>query len=304
MSYRSDGSHYGPSYLQLVDGTKLMKTLEYWKRYGPEKGQIYAKSYFANFLSSIYYKGGCIPFHVKLPDENLNAVLQNSLIIGIGTKRTGNSIYKGVAIVMTGYGNVVALISKDFRLLEGKSYEFNEEEIKKFREEIKRHIDAYIKGLGTPPELVIVIRSRMFLGKEVETLLSADSENDEFERRLATKLTSKFWWRRYFKRVLVMSVYKTKYSFDKDVAILASHRDEKQGISGVWFMQLRKQKYATQIVWYYTEKDAKLPLAAYLYIRALDFTSLHESRIIPFPIRVARRYLRWVIARGAPAPST
>lgn len=302
QSYRDSGSGYAVSHLQLINGKKLICLLKGWKGLEPRKRQYYARVVLANILTSVYYKSGCVPFHVKLPHATYNQLLRNSLIVGIGISRAEGQIYKGAAVVMTGYGEVIARVWKDFWITKGPSYEFNKNEIEKFRSEIERYVKAYTKRLGESPQLLAILRSRMFLDIELEELLggsgdAADGEGgdvDEVEKRLAEELASGSWWENYFHNVLVMSVYKTKYAFGRDVAVLASSNREKS--SGVWYVQLKKQKYATQIVWKLTGGDEKLPLAAYLYIRALDFTSLHQFRMTLFPTRAAHRYLRWATA--------
>jgi len=65
------------------------------------------------------------------------------------------------------------------------------------------------------------------------------------------------------------------------------------GLHGVWLVQLSKFKSAVKVSYFYTGNDATLPLAAYIYLRSLDFTSLTQNRTSLPPVKYARNYLRW-----------
>ena len=49
-----------------------------------------------------------------------------------------------------------------------------------------------------------------------------------------------------------------------------------------------------KVSYFYTGNDATLPLAAYIYLRSLDFTSLTQVRTSLPPVKYARNYLKWL----------
>ena len=94
-------------------------------------------------------------------------------------------------------------------------------------------------------------------------------------------------------RLLLMSASKTDYYFGEEVAAFVPAVNRKN--SGAWLIQLRRFKRAVQLQWDCINCSKELPLIAYMYTRALHFTSLSLSRTIPFPITLARNYLKWKI---------
>jgi hypothetical protein len=66
------------------------------------------------------------------------------------------------------------------------------------------------------------------------------------------------------------------------------------GLHGVWLVQLSEFNSAVKVSYFYTGNDATLPLAAYIYLRSLDFTSLTQNRTLLPPVKYARNYLKWI----------
>jgi len=255
------------SRLQLIDGDKLLEKIEMKKE---------IEYYIANLLSAIYFKIGCTPFYVDLPGYSY---LQQALYIGVAIakpRKADNNYLKGVAVIMTGSGKILEYIDNDF-ILKGETLEFQKNELEKFVKVIKDYIDNYKKQFGSDLPLVVILRSRKFADWEWKVL-----RHNFYKPWLA--LVSKNT------NLLVMSSYKTKYNIGQSHVIHIGDRDH-----GVWLVQLRKFKYAVRINYYTTADDPNLPVATYLYLRALDFTSLNLNRTTLPPIKYAKRYLKWRI---------
>jgi hypothetical protein len=255
------------SRLQLVDGDKLLEKMKMKKE---------IEYYIANLLSAIYFKIGCTPFYVDLPGYSY---LQQALYIGVAIakpRKADNNYLKGVAVIMTGSGKILEYIDNDF-ILKGETLEFQKNELEKFVKVIKDYIDNYKKQFGSDLPLVVILRSRKFADWEWKVL-----RHNFYKPWLA--LVSKNT------NLLVMSSYKTKYNIGQSHVIHIGDRDH-----GVWLVQLRKFKYAVRINYYTTADDPNLPVATYLYLRALDFTSLNLNRTTLPPIKYAKRYLKWRI---------
>jgi hypothetical protein len=253
----------GVSRLQIVDADRMLKLDE-----------AYYKHYLGNLLSALYFKSGCIPFYIQTPPKY--DILHNAFYIGVALKKTSKGYVKGVATIMTGLGEIIAQVDTDkHRILSGNAMEFGDSEMKKFVEIIKEHIESYKHKLGIKPPLVVVIRTRRF-------------KDDEWK---ALKTSFYPFWRRLIGEdaiLLVMSLYKTKRNIGEGMATFDG--DAK---SGVWLLQPQKVKYAVQLVYRSTGYSPQLPVAAYLYLRALDFVSLTRSRIRIPPVKYAYNYLRW-----------
>jgi hypothetical protein len=262
------------SRLQLVDGDKLLEKMKMKKE---------VEYYIANLLSAIYFKIGCTPFYVDLPSPKYS-YLQRALYIGVAIakpRKADNNYLKGVAIIMTGKGKIIEYVNKDF-ILEGRSLEFQKSELEKFVKVVKEHIDNYKERFGPDLPLVVVLRSRKFVNWEWKVL-----KHNFYKPWLA--LVSKNT------NLLVMSYYKTMHNIGRSHAIHVGDRGH-----GVWLVQLRKFKYAVHINYYTTADDPNLPVTTYLYLRALDFTSLNLNRTTLPPIKYAKRYLKWRILEENP----
>jgi len=258
MSYRE-----GVSRLQIIDGDTMLKINKNSYEY-----------YLANLLSALYFKSGCVPFYIQTPEKY--DFLHNAFYIGVALKKTSKGYVKGVATIMTGLGEIIAQVDTDqHHILRGDAMEFGEAEMKKFVEIIKEHIESYKHKLGVKPPLVVVIRTRRFKDDEWKVLKGS------FYR----------FWRRPIGEdaiLLVMSLYKTKWNIGEGMATFDG--DDKHG---VWLLQPQKVNYAVQLVYRSTGYSTRLPAAAYLYLRALDFVSLTHSRTGIPPVKYAYNYLRW-----------
>jgi len=253
----------GVSRLQIVDADRMLKL-----------DKTYYKHYLGNLLSALYFKSGCIPFYIQTPPKY--DILHNAFYIGVALKKTSKGYVKGVATIMTGLGEIIAQVDTDeHHILRGNAMEFGASEMKKFVEIIKEHIESYKHKLGIKPPLVVVIRTRRF-------------KDDEWK---ALKTSFYPFWRKLIGEdaiLLVMSLYKTKRNIGEGMATFDG--DAK---SGVWLLQPQKVKYAVQLVYRSTGYSPQLPVAAYLYLRALDFVSLTRGRIRIPPVKYAYNYLRW-----------
>ena len=253
----------GVSRLQIVDADRMLKF-----------DKTYYKHYLGNLLSALYFKSGCIPFYIQTPPKY--DILHNAFYIGVALKKTSKGYVKGVATIMTGLGEIIAQVDTDeHHILRGNAMEFGASEMKKFVEIIKEHIESYKHKLGIKPPLVVVIRTRRF-------------KDDEWK---ALKTSFYPFWRKLIGEdaiLLVMSLYKTKRNIGEGMATFDG--DAK---SGVWLLQPQKVKYAVQLVYRSTGYSPQLPVAAYLYLRALDFVSLTRGRIRIPPVKYAYNYLRW-----------
>jgi hypothetical protein len=275
-------SYNGLSTLQLVNGDTLLRVVG-------GRGEEY---YVANLISGLLFKAGCIPYYVELPTQTLSIhrehlKLPRALYVGVGLAKAGEEYMKGLAVLMTGHGNVVGYVDKDFHI-KGESMEFlDEKELEGFVNVIKAKLESYRKNMRVDPELIVVVRSRKFHEAEWGTL------KRDFARR---------WLRLSARDLLLMSSYKVEIAHShrfKYVGIGPSRAVEvgrtmvDGGLHGVWLVQLSKFKSAVRVSYFYTGDDATLPLAAYIYLRSLDFTSLTLSRTSLPPVKYARNYLKW-----------
>jgi hypothetical protein len=260
-------SYNGLSTLQLVNGDKLLGVVG-------SRGEEY---YIANLLSGLLFRSGCIPYYVELPTTRSEYLkLPRALYVGVGLKKVGEEYAKGIAVLMTGLGNVVGYVDKDFHI-RGRSMEFKEEELEEFVGGIKEALEKYRNNARENPELVIAVRSRKFHDAEWRTL------KRNFARR---------WLRLSSGGLLLMSSYKY-VGIGPSRAVEVGRTMVDGGLHGVWLVQLSKFKSAVKVSYFYTGNDATLPLAAYIYLRSLDFTSLTQNRTSLPPVKYARNYLRW-----------
>lgn len=260
-------SYNGLSTLQLVNGDRLLGVV----------GGREEEYYIANLLSGLLFRSGCIPYYVKLPTTRSEYLkLPRALYVGVGLKKVGEEYAKGIAVLMTGRGNVVGYVDKDFHI-RGRSMEFKEEELEEFVGSIKETLESYRNNARENPELVVAVRSRKFHDAEWRTL------KRNFARR---------WLRLSSSGLLLMSSYKyVRIGPSRVVEVGRTMVDG--GLHGVWLVQLSKFKSAVKVSYFYTGNDATLPLAAYIYLRSLDFTSLTQGRTSLPPVKYARNYLRW-----------
>jgi hypothetical protein len=255
------------STLQLVNGDTLL---------GAARGRsgVY---YVANLLSALLFKSGCIPYYVELPTTHAEYLkLRRALHVGVGLKKISEGYVRGLAVLMTGLGNVVGYVDKDFHI-RGRSMEFKEEELEESVGSIKETLESYRNNARENPELVVAVRSKKFHDVEWRTL------GRNFARH---------WLRLTSKGLLLMSSYKyVRIGPSRSVEVGRAMVDG--GLHGVWLVQLSKFESAVKVSYFYTGNDATLPLAAYIYLRSLDFTSLTQGRTSLPPVKYARNYLRW-----------
>jgi hypothetical protein len=255
------------STLQLVNGDTLLEAAR-------GRGGVY---YVANLLSALLFKSGCIPYYVELPTTHAEYLkLPRALYVGVGLKKISEGYVRGLAVLMTGLGNVVGYVEKDFHI-RGRSMEFKEEELEEFVGSIKETLESYRNNARENPELVVAVRSREFHDAEWRTL------GRDFAGH---------WLRLTSKGLLLMSSYKyVRIGPSRAVEVGRAMVDG--GLHGVWLVQLSKFKSAVKVSYFYTGNDATLPLAAYIYLRSLDFTSLTQGRTSLPPVKYAQNYLRW-----------
>jgi len=233
--------------------------------------------YVANSLSALLFKSGCIPYYVELPTTHAEYLkLRRALYVGVGLKKISEGYVRGLAVLMTGLGNVVGYVDKDFHI-RGRSIEFKEEELEEFVGGIEETLESYRNNTRENPELVVAVRSRKFHDAEWRTL------GRDFAGH---------WLRLTSKGLLLMSSYKyVRIGPSRSVEVGRTTVDG--GLQGVWLVQLSKFKSAVKVSYFYTGNDATLPLAAYIYLKSLDFTSLTQGRTSLPPVKYARNYLRW-----------
>jgi hypothetical protein len=261
-------SYNGLSTLQLVNGDRLLEVIG-------GRGEEY---YIANLLPGLLFRSGCIPYYVELPTTRSEFLkLPRALYVGVGLKKVGEEYAKGIAVLMTGRGNVVGYVDKDFHI-RGRSMEFKEEELEEFVGSIKETLESYRNNVRENPDLIVVVRSRKFHDVEWRTL------RRNFARR---------WLRLSSRGLLLMSSYKY-VRIEPNRAVEVGRTTIDGGLHGVWLVQLSKFKSAVKVSYFYTGNDATLPLAAYIYLRSLDFTSLTQNRTSLPPVKYARNYLKWM----------
>jgi hypothetical protein len=262
-------SYNGLSTLQLVKGDTLLEVVG-----GQEE-----RYYIANLLSGLLFRSGCIPYYVELSTTHAEYLkLPRALYVGVGLKKVGEEYAKGIAVLMTGRGNVVGYVNKDFHI-RGTSMEFLEEgELEEFVDGIKEALERYRNNAHAEPDLIVVVRSRKFHDAEWETL----------RRNFA-----RHWLRLSPRGLLLMSSYKyVKIGRRRAVEVGRAMVDG--GLHGVWLVQLSNFNSAVKVSYFYTGNDATLPLVAYIYLRSLDFTSLTQNRTSLPPVKYARNYLKWM----------
>jgi hypothetical protein len=230
-------------------------------------------------LSALLFKSGCIPYYVELPTTHAEYLkLPMALYVGVGLKKISEGYVRGLAVLMTGLGNVVGYVDKDFHI-RGTSMEFLEEgELEEFVGGIKEALERYRNDAHAEPDLIVVVRSRKFHDVEWRTL------RRNFARR---------WLRLSSRGLLLMSSYKY-VGIGPSRAVEVGRTTVDGGLHGVWLVQLSKFKSAVKVSYFYTGNDATLPLAAYIYLRSLDFTSLTQNRTSLPPVKYARNYLKWM----------
>ena len=262
-------SYDGLSTLQLVNGDTLL---------GAARGRsgVY---YVANLLSALLFKSGCIPYYVELPTTHAEYLkLPRALYVGVGLKKISEGYVRGLAVLMTGLGNVVGYVDKDFHI-RGTSMEFLEEgELEEFVGGIKEALERYRNNAHAEPDLIVVVRSRKFHDAEWETL----------RRNFAMH-----WLRLSSRSLLLMSSY-NYVEIGPSRAVEVGRTRVDGGLHGVWLVQLSNFNSAVKVSYFYTGNDATLPLAAYIYLRSLDFTSLTQNRTSLPPVKYARNYLKWM----------
>jgi len=268
-------SYNGLSTLQLINGDKLLGTV----------GGRGEKYYVANLVSGLLFKAGCIPYYVELPTQTLSVhrehlKLPGALYVGVGLAKAGEEYAKGLAVLMTGRGNVVGYVDKDFHIhIRGKSMEFlDDKELAEFVNAIKAKLESYRSNMREDPELIVVARSRGF---------------HEMEWRTLRRNFARHWLRLSSRDLLLMSSYKY-VGIGPSRAVEVGRTIVDGGLHGVWLVQLSKFKSAVKVSYFYTGNDATLPLAAYIYLRSLDFTSLTQGRTSLPPVKYARNYLKWL----------
>ena len=262
-------SYNGLSTLQLVNGDTLLGVV----------GGREEKYYIANLLSGLLFRSGCIPYYVELPTTRSEYLkLPRALYVGVGLKKVGEEYAKGIAVLMTGLGYVVGYVDKDFHI-RGRSMEFLKEgELEEFVDSIKEALERYRNNTHAEPDLIVVVRSRKFHDAEWETL----------RRNFA-----RHWLRLSSKGLLLMSSYNYK-EIGPSRAVEVGRTRVDGGLHGVWLVQLSYFNSAVKVSYFYTGDDATLPLAAYIYLRSLDFTSLTQNRTSLPPVKYARNYLKWM----------
>jgi len=267
-------SYNGLSTLQLINGDKLLGAVG-------GQGEEY---YVANLVSGLLFKAGCIPYYVELPTQALRVhpeylKLPRALYVGVGLRKVGEEYAKGLAVLMTGRGNVVGYVDKNFHI-RGRSMEFlDDKEPEEFVNEIKAKLESYRSNMREDPELIVVVRSRRF---------------HEMEWRTLRRNFARHWLRLSPRELLLMSTFKfKKVRIGPGRAVEVGRTLMSGGLRGVWLLQLRKFKSTVKVSYFYTRDDANLPLAAYIYLRSLDFTSLTLNRTSLPPVKYARNYLRW-----------
>jgi len=240
--------------------------------------------YVANLVSGLLFKAGCIPYYVELPTQALRVhpeylKLPRALYVGVGLRKVGEEYAKGLAVLMTGRGNVVGYVDKNFHI-RGRSMEFlDDKEPEEFVNEIKAKLESYRSNMREDPELIVVVRSRRF---------------HEMEWRTLRRNFARHWLRLSPRELLLMSTFKfKKVRIGPGRAVEVGRTLMSGGLRGVWLLQLRKFKSTVKVSYFYTRDDANLPLAAYIYLRSLDFTSLTLNRTSLPPVKYARNYLRW-----------
>ncbi len=268
----------GRSSLQIINSTRFANlTYEQRRFYFP-----------ANLVAALYFKAGCIPYGVVVPNCALCYELQASLYVGVALARGPNGYYKGVAILMEGLGSVVNYVDTD-EVLKGGSMEFGEDEAEKFSSKIVEMIMEYKEKFGETPENLYVVRSRAFASVE------ADEIRKKVERRIEKKLSliERFIWKKLKRDTIVfMSPYKTKYNIGGNRAI---HVKSLSDNSNLWLIQPPSFNHAIRISYNSGNIDRRLPVLAYLYLRWLDFTSLiMKGRSTIAPVTYAKRYLKWL----------
>ncbi len=263
-------SYDGLSTLQLVNGNTLLEVAR-------GRGGVY---YVANLLSALLFKSGCIPYYVELPTTHAEYLkLPMALYVGVGLKKISEGYVRGLAVLMTGFGNVVGYVDKDFHI-RGTSMEFLEEgELEEFVDSIKEALERYRNNAHAEPDLIVVVRSRKFHDAEWETL------RRNFARR---------WLRLSSKGLLLMSSYNYDVEIGPSRTVEVGRTRVDDGLHGVWLVQLSNFSSAVKVSYFYTGNDATLPLAAYIYLRSLDFTGLTQGRMSLPPVKYARNYLKWM----------
>jgi len=208
------------STLQLVNGDTLLGTAR-------GRSGVY---YVANLLSALLFKSGCIPYYVRLPTTHAEYLkLPMALYVGVGLKRISEGYVRGLAVLMTGLGNVVGYVDKDFHI-RGTSMEFLEEgELEEFVDSIKEALERYRNNAHTEPDLIVVVRSRQFHDAEWETL------RGNFAKR---------WLRLSSKVLLLMSSY-NYVEIEHSRSLEVGRTTVDGGQHGVWLVQLSNFKRAS-----------------------------------------------------------
>jgi len=256
--------------------------------------QRFNKYTWLNILSALVAKSGGVPYTLEILTNNdlgkkIENLLNSGVFIGIALGRTQQGYYKAVAFVVTADLTVKLCYHTPPLPLKGPSMEMTPKEIDKFVDAIAEEIRQLVERRSVG--LIVIFRTRRFKQDEGEELLNA------IERKLfegAKKLG---------KRPVILAIGVGKYlplfaEGDRDL-VWVVEEGEKHGILLYKFHgfknAVRIEYHASGDLKMVKEYIAGLVLAAYEYARRLDVMSPYplKHRILPAPVKFARRILRW-----------
>jgi len=263
--------------------------------------QRFNKFTLINLLSALVTKSGGVPYTLEILTNNdlgeeIENLLNSGVFIGIALGRAPRGFYKAAASIITADLTVKLCYHTPFLLLkdsDSSSMEMTQKEIKNFvnavAEEIRQLVDKRSVGL------IAIFRTRRFKQDEGEYLLNA------LEDRLFNDV------KKLGKRPVTLAIGVSKYL----PLLVEESREEKrdsvwvveEGVDhGILLYKFRGFKNAVRIEFHVgntlgnvKEYLAGLVLATYEYARRLDIMNPYpvKHRILPAPVKFARRRLRW-----------
>jgi len=267
------------SRLQIVRGQTLQRFNKYTR---------------LNVLSALVAKSGGVPYTLEILTNNdlgrkIENLLNSGVFIGIALGRAQQGYYKAVAFIVTADLTVKLCYHTPPLPLKGPSMEMTPEEIDKFVDTIAEEIRQLVERRSVG--LIVIFRTRRFKRDEGEELL------DAIERKLFEGAKKLGKW----PVILAIGVGKYLPLFaegDRDLVWVVEEGEK----HGILLYKFRGFKNAVRIEYHaggdlkkVKEYIAGLVLAAYENARRLDVMSPYplKHRILPAPVKFARRILRW-----------
>jgi len=278
------------STLQVIKRDTLEKILA-----GGNLTKLYMRT---NVISALVTKSGGVPYRLRILAKSdfartIARLLNSGVFIGIaiGRPQGSSEYYKAVASIVT----ADLTVKLYYRFLRGPSMEMSPWEIESFVDDVVKELIQLTSRQSI--EFVAILRTRRFKQDEGEVLLN------KIEKRIEERLFSKL--KKRGERLVVLATSVSKYlplsaEENRDL-VWVVEKGEEHGILLYKFRGFRNvvriEYHASGALEKVEGNTAGLALAAYEYTRRLDIMSPYpiKQRMLPAPIKFAKRLLKWII---------